>query len=79
MLRGRAKDRFNVEHQLRFSDFVSTSEENWIRLWRGADAILDTTIYGAHTGTVDALWAGLPVVTCIGHCVSDDEPSDYGE
>ena len=30
--------------QLRFADFVSTSEENWLRLWRGADAVLDTTI-----------------------------------
>lgn len=41
--------------------------------------VLDTTIYGAHTGTVDALWAGLPVVTCVGHCVSKDSPARYGD
>jgi len=30
--------------QLVFSAFVSTAEENWLRLWRGADAVLDTTV-----------------------------------
>jgi len=34
-------------------------------------------VYGAHTSAVDALWAGLPVVTCVGHCGPSDEPSDH--
>ncbi len=31
-----------------------------------ADLFLDTAPYGAHTTASDALWAGLPVVTCAG-------------
>ncbi len=31
-----------------------------------ADMFLDTTPYGAHTTGADALWAGLPIVTCLG-------------
>lgn len=33
---------------------------------RRADLFLDTLPYNAHTTTSDALWAGLPVVTCRG-------------
>ncbi|MCB1826606.1 MAG: tetratricopeptide repeat protein [Candidatus Competibacteraceae bacterium] len=33
---------------------------------RLADLFLDTRIYGAHTTASDALWAGLPVLTCLG-------------
>lgn len=31
-----------------------------------ADLFLDTTPYGAHSTANDALWAGVPVVTCLG-------------
>ena len=33
---------------------------------RLADLFLDTLPYGAHTTAADALWAGLPVLTCRG-------------
>jgi predicted O-linked N-acetylglucosamine transferase (SPINDLY family) len=33
---------------------------------RVADLFLDTLPYNAHTTASDALWAGLPVLTCIG-------------
>jgi protein O-GlcNAc transferase len=33
---------------------------------RQADLFLDTVHYNAHTTASDALWAGLPVVTCLG-------------
>ena len=34
---------------------------------READLFLDTFYYNAHTTASDALWAGLPVLTCLGH------------
>jgi predicted O-linked N-acetylglucosamine transferase (SPINDLY family) len=33
---------------------------------RLADLFLDTLPYNAHTTASDALWAGLPVLTCMG-------------
>lgn len=35
-----------------------------------ADLCLDTPVYNGHTTTADALWAGVPVVTCPGECFS---------
>lgn len=34
--------------------------------YRQADLFLDTVPYGAHATARDALWAGLPVLTCTG-------------
>jgi protein O-GlcNAc transferase len=34
---------------------------------RHADLFLDTVPYNAHTGAADALWAGLPLLTCTGN------------
>lgn len=34
---------------------------------RLADLFLDTRLYNAHTTASDALWAGLPVLTCLGN------------
>lgn len=33
---------------------------------RLADLCLDTLTYGGHTTAVDALWAGVPMITCLG-------------
>jgi predicted O-linked N-acetylglucosamine transferase (SPINDLY family) len=40
--------------------------EDHLARHRLADVFLDTTPYNAHTSASDALWAGLPVVTCAG-------------
>jgi predicted O-linked N-acetylglucosamine transferase (SPINDLY family) len=57
--RGVARDR------LVFAPFRKSSDEHLARL-RLADLFLDTLPYNAHTTASDALWAGLPVLTCIG-------------
>jgi predicted O-linked N-acetylglucosamine transferase (SPINDLY family) len=44
---------------------VATYEQHLAR-FRLADLFLDTRPYNAHTMASDALWMGLPVVTCIG-------------
>ena len=40
--------------------------ENHLARHSLADLFLDTIPYNAHTTTLDALWAGLPVLTCMG-------------
>ena len=41
--------------------------EDHLARHRLADLFLDTLPYNAHTTASDALWAGLPVVTCLGN------------
>jgi protein O-GlcNAc transferase len=43
-----------------------TSLPDHLARHRLADLFLDTLPYNAHTTASDALWAGLPVLTCIG-------------
>jgi predicted O-linked N-acetylglucosamine transferase (SPINDLY family) len=45
--------------------FVEQPEDHLARL-RLADLFLDTLPYNAHTTASDALWAGVPVLTCLG-------------
>jgi predicted O-linked N-acetylglucosamine transferase (SPINDLY family) len=47
-----------------FAPFVA-QEKHLARL-AAADLFLDTLPYNAHTTASDALWAGVPLVTCIG-------------
>ena len=51
--------------RLVFAPFRTSPDEHLARL-RLADLFLDTLPYNAHTTASDALWAGLPVLTCIG-------------
>ncbi len=51
--------------RLVFAPFVP-SPENLARL-RHADLFLDTLPYNAHTTMSDALWSGLPAITCRGN------------
>jgi len=65
--------------RLVFSDFLPSPAEHFLRV-RLADVVLDTTVYGAHTGAVDAVWAGVPLVTCAGPgCVGPGLPPSAGE
>jgi len=45
--------------------FVEQPEDHLARL-KLADLFLDTLPYNAHTTASDALWAGVPVLTCLG-------------
>ena len=45
-------------------DFLELSD-HWARQLH-ADLFLDTLPFNAHTTASDALWAGLPVLTCVG-------------
>jgi predicted O-linked N-acetylglucosamine transferase (SPINDLY family) len=45
---------------------LSLPQEEHIARLRCADLALDTLPYGSHTSGVDALWAGVPMLTCRG-------------
>jgi predicted O-linked N-acetylglucosamine transferase (SPINDLY family) len=64
-LRREAERRGVAPERLIFAAHVSRAEEHLARQ-RQADLFLDTLNYNAHTTAIDALWAGLPVVTCLG-------------
>ena len=57
-----AAARWRVDSRLVFAAHVPTREEHMSRL-AAADIALDTFPYGSHTNAVDALWAGLPLIT----------------
>ncbi len=48
-----------------FAPWAATLDDHLSRL-QNADLMLDTLHYGAHTTASDALWVGLPLVTCPG-------------
>jgi predicted O-linked N-acetylglucosamine transferase (SPINDLY family) len=61
----READRAGVDPaRLVFAPFVPQSEH--LARMRAADLVLDTRPYNAHTTSSDALWVGVPVVTCPG-------------
>lgn len=51
--------------RLIFADRMPSMPEHLARQ-RVADLFLDTLPYNAHATALDALWAGLPVLTCVG-------------
>jgi len=64
-LRREAKDRGVDPSRLVFAERVPLNEDHLAR-HELADLFLDTLPYNAHTSASDALWAGLPVLTCQG-------------
>jgi predicted O-linked N-acetylglucosamine transferase (SPINDLY family) len=65
-LRREAEARGVAPERLVFAPAVSRTEDHLARL-RAADLFLDTQPYNAHATACDALWAGLPVLTCPGN------------
>ena len=64
-LRREARARGVAPERLLFAPHVPRSADHLARL-RLADLFLDTLPYNAHATACDALWGGLPVVTCLG-------------
>lgn len=63
-LRREAQARGIASTRLIFGRFLPSAEH--LARQRCADLFLDTLPYNAHTTASDALWAGLPVLSCIG-------------
>ena len=64
-LRHEAKIRGVSPDRLVFAPRMANVADHLARL-RQADLFLDTFYYNAHTTASDALWAGLPLLTCLG-------------
>src|SRR5437868_14221208 len=64
-LRREAAIRNVSPNRLIFAPYVDRVEDHLAR-HRLADLFLDTLPYNAHSTASDALWAGLPVITCAG-------------
>jgi protein O-GlcNAc transferase len=62
---GAAGDLGVAADRLVFSPFAARMDEYLARL-QLADLFLDTVPYNAHTTAAEALWAGVPVITCRG-------------
>ena len=67
-LRKEAASRSIDPQRLVFAETVLL--EDHLARHRLADLFLDTLPYNAHTTASDALWAGLPIVTCLGESFS---------
>jgi len=64
-LRREAEKRGVAADRLVFASGVPRNEDHLARLCH-ADLFLDTTPYNAHATACDALWVGVPVLTCSG-------------
>ena len=54
-------------HQDRLIFAPRTHSEAHLERQRHADLFLDTLPYNAHTTASDVIWAGIPIITCIGN------------
>ena len=65
-LRLEAESRGIAGNRLVFASYLPSAADHLARL-KLADLFLDTLPYNAHATAADALWAGLPVLTCMGN------------
>lgn len=65
-LRREAKSAGIAEERIVFSDWVPDARQHLARL-QLADIALDTPVYNGHVTTIDALYAGVPVVAVAGN------------
>jgi len=63
-LKNEAEIRGVCKSRLKFANRINRNE--YLARYRCADLFLDTLPYNAGTTASDALWAGLPVLTCMG-------------
>ena len=75
-LRREAEQRGVAPERLIFAASVPLAADHLARQ-RQADLFLDTLPYNAHATTADALWAGLPVVTCLGETLPGGSPQAF--
>lgn len=68
-LRRAAQDDGIDPERLIFAGRLEAMDEHLAR-YRAADLFLDTLPFNAHTTASDALWAGLPVLTCLGQTLA---------
>jgi len=68
-LRQEAKARDVAPERLIFAPRIAQDADHLARLGK-ADLFLDTLPYNGHATANDALWAGLPVLTCLGNAFS---------
>jgi predicted O-linked N-acetylglucosamine transferase (SPINDLY family) len=64
-LRREAEERGVAAERLVFAPRLARNEDHLARI-RLADLFIDTLYYNAHVTAADALWAGVPVLTCSG-------------
>ncbi len=64
-LKAEAASREIPADRIIFAPYLPSGDEHLARLG-AADLFLDTLPFNGHTTTMDALWAGLPVLTCKG-------------
>jgi len=64
-LRAEMRARGLAEERLIFAPYITSMSNHLARL-RCADLFLDTLPYNAHTSAAEALWAGVPLLTCRG-------------
>lgn len=67
-LRREAESRGVAADRLIFASFLPFGQH--LARYALADLFLDTFYYGAHTTAADALWSGLPVLTCLGRTMA---------
>lgn len=58
--------RDGIEPNRMFFSQRADSKQDYLAMYRAADLFLDSFQYNAHTTACDALWAGLPLITCLG-------------